>query len=29
MTADFSWNQSAQDYLQVYYWVTGFPRRSR
>ena len=24
MTADFSWNQSAQDYLQVYYWVTGF-----
>ena len=25
MTSDFSWDQSAQDYLQVYCWVTGFP----
>ena len=24
MTADFSWNHSAQDYLQVYRWVTNY-----
>ena len=25
MTADFSWKQSARDYLQVYQWATGLP----
>ena len=23
MTADFSWNRSAEDYLQIYNWITG------
>ena len=23
MTADFSWDKSAQEYCQIYGWVTG------
>ena len=23
MTADFSWKKSAEDYMQIYHWVTG------
>ena len=25
MEADFSWNRSAQEYLDIYHWITGIP----
>ena len=28
MTADFSWTRSAQDYLDIYHWITGIPTPS-